>query len=321
MEKTTSTIEFNIARNAGRCIATGFFLYADNFRRLFRASWLSALVYAVLFAILGGACVTELPRIMVTALMRGSLEGLSLWQPLTLITILTIVGGVAEVMFYSVAVSFLRGWEQPRAAWKIDRNAALRCIIAALWWVAFTIVPNAILWFLFDWKLRFALLDPFSHKVLFAATLAFIIIVAVLLLPLIPITMAFVLKPETKMVTLLKAYYVKGLRRCPFILAVCFVNLCVMAVAGFIIQQPAIIIMTANIFANMGTLYGDPLGMPHYISTLTLAVFALAGFLQAYIRMAVIFPTYYMLGSLQTREEARLAATSTIKDEKETALY
>lgn len=317
MEKSKSSTEVRLPRNAGSCIVTGFFLYADNFRRIFRLSWIPAVVYSILFAFLGSLCVEKLPRIVVYALQYGTLEGADYVLPLVLIALLFVLGGFVEVVFYSCGIYFLGPKEKMLRWFEINLRTAIRCILAALWWVLFTIIPNIILAVLFDQKLRFALLDPWNHKMLFSLTALFIIIVAVALLPMVHITMVYLMNGKTKMVRLIKTNYVMCMRRLPFILSVCLVNLLVIAIFGFIIQQPAIILLAANLFANIGTLYGDPLGMPHYISWLTFAVFFLAGFLQAYIRMSVVFTTYYMYGSIEAREEERRKAIDALNKDEE----
>ena len=65
-------------------------------------------------------------------------------------------------------------------------------------------------------------------------------------------------------------------------------------------EFPAFIIGTANIKAYMGAAMGDPLGMPEYQPTLTFIAFAIAGFVQAYVHLATLFPLYYAYGSIET---------------------
>lgn len=76
---------------------------------------------------------------------------------------------------------------------------------------------------------------------------------------------------------------------------------------------PAIILAIANSEAQTGVLMGDPLGMPGYMTSLTLVVFTVAGFIQAYILLSALFPTYYIYGSAVTQEKER--------NEKKNSLY
>ena len=45
--------------------------------------------------------------------------------------------------------------------------------------------------------------------------------------------------------------------------------------------------------------------MPEYIGRLNFAVFALMGFLQAYIHLSTLFPFYYLYGSIEQQEKER----------------
>jgi hypothetical protein len=55
--------------------------------------------------------------------------------------------------------------------------------------------------------------------------------------------------------------------------------------------------------AQMGTLSGDKVAMPSFMTALTLVVFVIAQFLAAYILLSILFPLYYMWGSIETMEE------------------
>ena len=58
--------------------------------------------------------------------------------------------------------------------------------------------------------------------------------------------------------------------------------------------------------SQMGTLQGDPAGMPEYMGWMTVVVLCIAGFIQAYVQLTAMFPLYYIYGSIETAEkEAR----------------
>lgn len=329
MGKSDAVMPLMSSRSAGSCVKAGFVLYADNFKKIFRASWIAALLYSVLFAVMGTLCVTELPRLFVAVIQTGGTEGVRVGTPLIAVVALSVLGGVAEVLFYSCGLSLLRGHSKDgtiarTAKWyPTDTRAALRTVFAALWTVAFTFVPSLLLALLFHFKLRFALLNPGGNIAWLVLATVYIVVVTVLLLPFIYILMKYVLDDGVKMTGAVAKGYPMALRRCPFIMAVMFVNLCVILLFSFVIQQPAIILGTASLQANIGLLYGDPLGMPKYITALTLGTFLLAGFIQAYIRMSLLFPTYYMYGSMESRENERLKAIEQIngKRDEESIVY
>ena len=68
---------------------------------------------------------------------------------------------------------------------------------------------------------------------------------------------------------------------------------------------PAIILTIAAIQAHVGTLMGDPFGMPTYIEYLAAGTWFLAAFLQVYILMSLLFVGYYAYGSAETQKKER----------------
>jgi len=56
------------------------------------------------------------------------------------------------------------------------------------------------------------------------------------------------------------------------------------------------------------------LGMPSYMSWLSLLVYTLAAFIQAYVIMAAFFPAYYMAGSIEQQELSKAQAMTTSND-------
>ena len=71
------------------------------------------------------------------------------------------------------------------------------------------------------------------------------------------------------------------------------------------VSLPVIILTTASIQAQAGTLMGDPLGMPSYIMWLATGTWLLAAFLQVYILLSLLFIGYYAYGSVETQQRER----------------
>ncbi len=80
---------------------------------------------------------------------------------------------------------------------------------------------------------------------------------------------------------------------------VVFVPICLFACL------PAIILTVAAIQAHIGTLMGDPFGMPTYFDCLAAGTWLLAAFLQIYILMSLLFVGYYAYGSAETQKKER----------------
>ena len=71
------------------------------------------------------------------------------------------------------------------------------------------------------------------------------------------------------------------------------------------VSLPVIILTTASLQAQAGTLMGDPLGMPSYIMWLAAGTWLLAAFLQVYILLSLLFVGYYAYGSVETQRRER----------------
>ena len=95
------------------------------------------------------------------------------------------------------------------------------------------------------------------------------------------------------------------LRHLGMVIIVTIVCLFVVSILTLFTSLPTVIMMAANWESKMGVLNGDPVGMPEYVLWLTLVVFLIAGFIQAYIWMTVLGPGYMMRGSIAQQEKER----------------
>ena len=95
------------------------------------------------------------------------------------------------------------------------------------------------------------------------------------------------------------------LRHTGMMLIVCIVCLFVISILIMLTSLPMIIMMAANWLDQIGVQTGDPSGMPDYVKWLTLAVFLIAGFLQAYVWQSIIGPLYLMRGAMIQHENER----------------
>ena len=111
------------------------------------------------------------------------------------------------------------------------------------------------------------------------------------------------------------------LRHTGMILIVLIVCLFTVSILIMLTSLPMVIMMAANWQDQIGVLMGDPSGMPDHVRWLTLVVFLIAGFLQAYVWQSVIGPLYMMRGSMIQHENERQKFKKTeIKETYETNL-
>ena len=197
METEKKEIEIKL-RSSQACIREGYQLYTGNFRKIFRATWWVAIVFAVLQA---GA--SALPVLLSPALL---LPGLAL--------------GIVAVVIWLIA-----------ANWRLKKCQLLKPLRP----LAFSS------WFRHGGKV-------------FIVTIVCITIVAIL--------------------TLLTAL-------------------------------PTVILMAANWQSQIGMLNGDPSGMPNHVRWLSLGVFVIAGFIQAYVWLTMVMPFYLMKGTMGIQDKEK----------------
>lgn len=82
--------------------------------------------------------------------------------------------------------------------------------------------------------------------------------------------------------------------------------LLIVMVLTMLTSLPMYILMVANLQSQVGIMNGDPTGMPEHIKWLSMAVFTIAGFIQAYVWLTIIPPFYLMKASMgiQDKEKA-----------------
>ena len=95
------------------------------------------------------------------------------------------------------------------------------------------------------------------------------------------------------------------LRRTGLVLIVVIVCLFAVSILILLTSLPMIIMMAANWQDQVGVLSGDPSGMPENVKWLTLVVFLISGFMQAYVWLSVIGPLYMMRGAIIQYEKDR----------------
>ncbi len=320
MGNKTSEYTLLKSRSTGKIITTGLKLYTGNFRKIFKSSWHTAAAYAAACAVLGPLLLIKLPVILQShssaAASEGFLAAVQMLAALAAVPVMIVIGGLLETIFYSRGISLLRkhsttGTIEAPAGWlTFDRKAAWRTLKAMLSCLVIVAVPAIAFGLAWKFYLGARLAEPSAHIVTLALTLIIICIAAAALLPLAPISMKYLLDDGKRFWPTLGSDYPTCLvRHTGSILAVFFISLIVLAVTGCITSMPASVITMANGQAMLGMAEGDPQGMPSYITELTAAVFFIAGFLQAYVRMSVVFVVYYLHGSIETDENGRRRMT------------
>lgn len=269
-------------RSVRACISSGYRLYMLSFRRIFRYSWVSAIVYAIVNSICGTIMITHPELTMVSLLL------------LIIVNALFISYGFAVLKQHQNAGSI--GW--PTRWFNIDIPIFIRTLKAWL----FTLLISSVL------SCIFVAASVVGNYLSDIAAIGFICLVALFIifftLPLAYTNTRYVLN-DLDYWRNLKERYGIGLRRWGFIFLVTFITALIGTVCAVITSLPAIILSIAGNEANTGVLSGDPYNMPSYVGWLAAMVYLIIGFIQAYIVLSFLFPIYYMYGAIDTHEDEK----------------
>ena len=98
---------------------------------------------------------------------------------------------------------------------------------------------------------------------------------------------------------------------------------CLIVVLSLLVitNLPMLIVMAANWLNNVGVTYHDANGMPGYMTWLTLIVFLIAGFIQAYVWLTLLGPLYLMRGSICQQEKEREEIKAKLLEESKPQKY
>ena len=283
MEKEKDDILLKVRSSRG-CISAGYRLYTGHFKHIFRYSWVAALVYA-LFCSVGGAMMIMTPRLM----------------PITAAILI-----IVECLFASYGFSVLKQHQtfgnilRPAKWFSIDTHIFVRTI--KCWLCLFIIYLIASILIV---GLAYAAFRFLSLYTAIGATVLSSLVILCLLLPLAYITMRYILNDGIGFWKQFRIGYGVGMRRWGFIFIVVLVAVIVEMLLLMLLSLPAIILSMANTQSVIGVAMGDPYALPSYMPALAAGTFLIIGFLQAYVMLSVLFPIYYMYGSIDAQEQEK----------------
>jgi len=304
-------------RSARMVLAKGFRLYAENFRRLFKASWLTALIYALCCGALGTVAAINLPE-MTTTVMQLTALGESLTDEVArmymttmgsilLLLILTIVtyGMAVGTILNKLkehketnAITIPSSWLRP------DFALVGRSIKGALLTLLVMLIPAVLLGLLLVGLERLMPGMAQNHSTtIMGAVLVLAAIITVIELPLTYVWMKYIIEPATRFWKILRPAYGRGLRHWAQIFTVLFISLLLVGILISIFMMPANILYIANEQAHAGLLIGDELGMPSYITPLTFATFTLSNLMGFYVGQFTTLHIYYLYGNIEFRSQ------------------
>lgn len=289
-------------RSARAVIAAGFRLYMGNFRRIFRTTWLPALIGALFTALEYYSSIQAIPQLGNLA-QAPMTENIMYYLVQSFISLLSFI---VTIVFLSYGFSML---SRHRAEGAIPYPA--RWLTAPEGRSLMRTAATAIVWIV---AIGIAAIPPTvvaaiglgaKSMTTVGAGMLIALVMGAFLLPLVYPSMRYCTTRDTRLFDLLGSGYRQGLRYWGYIFAVLFVMLLIITIILGITMLPAIVLFIANMKAQTGAMMGDPLSMPSYMGWMSFVVFTLSGFIQFYVLMAVLFPAYYMAGSIEQQEIQR----------------
>lgn len=297
-------------------ISKGLGLYFSHFRLFFKASWMMALLYAVVFAALGTMCAIRLPAIT-AEVMRQTMVQHQLLSMDTIqeylfiggaIIVLILLYMIVEAFTFATVLNKLKEHQDtgkmtvPRRWLGINTQLMLRTLKGYLFTLFVVLIPVLIIAGLIVTLLEFVTLAPVT-----LTTTSLLLTVAVILLsfPLIYVFMKYTMNIGGGYFSLLPKTYGTGFRHWGHIFTTCLVSGMVICILMSLFCLPAIILTQANVMAQEGFLNGDPLGMPDHANLLTVVTFFLTGFILVYLYIPILPVFYYMYGSIESYEKEK----------------
>ena len=304
------------ARGYRRVLSAGFRLYTGHFRRLFKASWHMALLYALSCGALGTLTAIKLPEINI-----GITQQIIAYQAISIESIKQYSITILEILLLMLLALATLSLASAPILSKLKEHKETGTITMPLHWLTasphlmgrtlkgcfLTLFVMALPLLLFFALLAVAeaVSSQFVIRHLMTTVGAFAVcsLIALMLeLPLMHVLMKYLMEAPCNYWRTLGRNYGRGLSHWGSMFLVFFVSLLMVALFSFIISMPANILQFANQTAQTGLLMGDPLGMPSYMTALTFVTFTFCSFLNFYVCQTTLVHNYYIYGSIETKE-------------------
>lgn len=307
--KTDNEKELSVhkIRSIQACISDGYRLYWHNIGKLFRGSWLAAVLYALslglAMAYYFAVVIPEMTGINMTG--QSAFGSIVLWCGLMGIYSLAILlficaAGFAPLREHAATDAITRP-----AHWWGRWPLALtgRALVLAAW-ITIAVTIGAAIIGLILWGLTAAMgMEDITATI--TTAIVVMILTAALLLAILPLTITSIdrmMAPRFSLAPPLKGYG-SAARQLGRLIVTTLVVWLVASVASSLAMLPSFILTVADMVAMTGAMNGDPVDMPQHLFWYFFATFAISGFLQAYIHLSTLFPFYYLWGSDKETEQ------------------
>lgn len=300
-------------RSTRASLTAGFLLYMENFRRIFKSTWIVALIASLVSGV--GATVafiwwpeliakifSDMPHAYMYAdQYRTLLIIIVVLMLLSVLTIAVFVGYGAALLKQHQTEGAIRS-QQRHLHW--EGHMVWRSVKMWLWCgLIFLLLYGAVFAFIY-WK-RGMVYDPMHNIVSIVTAIILFTIVSVVMIPMAYLSVKHLMEDKTGFWSVVFKHFGTSMRYWGRQFVVLLVCMIVLGLLYSIVSLPEIILYQANWQARIGVVGGDALGMPNYITTLTFITCALSTFMQLYIWLPLLFCLYYMYGAIDTRTESK----------------
>ncbi len=297
-------------------ISTSYGLYFSHFRLFFKASWLMALVFAVVFAALEMSLSIQLPALSATIMKQELVQKTTLSPEVAqqyllvvgLTFLLVLLYIIVEALTAATFLNKLKEHHDTNAMTVPNRWFAISCRMMGrtlkgyFLTILTVLIPVVLMSAVFVAVYQF---KPTATMTLFVIAFVLSILLGLLYFPMLFVFMKYVMNPGQSYFSLLGPSYTMGLRHWGHIFTTCLIGGLIICLLAGVCCLPTIILAQAHWASQEGFLNGDPLGMPHYINILSYITYFLTGFILVYLCMPMLIIVYYIYGSIITFEQEK----------------
>lgn len=145
-----------------------------------------------------------------------------------------------------------------------------------------------------------------SFATLFFSSAGYVVVIALLCLPLIYSYMRYMLDAEARFGGVFLGYYKTGARHWGFIFMASLLAFMMIGAATLVISMPLAIVMIANAWSTWGvSTLADPAGLPDNFWLIRFLVMLLTTFVVLLINVITMFVYYFIYGSIEAREREK----------------
>ena len=290
-------------RGYSATLSAGYHLLADNFKAIFRHTWVYVLLLSICLAAYTSLSVELKEDTLITIIIAA------------FITMLASL--VTDVLFYSRVTTLLNDQSE---RWNIGRISKLLGV-----WILLAIIIGLVIVGVFVMGMGSAdalsaaaneeemMAQPDNGTLLLktlAVGTAICLLALVLVFPFVYTIMKYLIEPERRLFSTLFGCYGRGLRYWGYIF-VCELLLCLcIGIFSLILCLPMYLVQTVQALDQSGIIGGDESGLPGWFGWLNFGVSVATYFVYSFISLIEFFVAYYIYGSIETRISERLQLTA-----------